>query len=119
MQKAGFLTTRLKFVCLIVLLLLNVPVNSYGHIGTVASGFVELLNNVEMNDTSSPAINNRTSKQLRLNCKGTPTYHLSCVLAVNQYTTAKSVRTLQPINFSKSQWAGGRGSQFKTAIIPN
>ena len=37
------------------LLLLNVPVKSYGHVGTVTSDFVGHLPNIEMNDTSSPA----------------------------------------------------------------
>ena len=36
-------------------LLLNLPVNSYGHVGTVFSNFVGLLPNIEMNDTQSPA----------------------------------------------------------------
>ena len=39
-----------------VLMLLNIPVNSYGHVGMVASDFVGLLPDIEMNDTSSPAI---------------------------------------------------------------
>ena len=44
-----------------ILMLLNVQVNSYGHVGTctVASVFVELLLEIEMNDTSSPAIHLR------------------------------------------------------------
>ena len=60
-----------------VLLLLNIPVNSYGHVGTVTSNFVGLLPNMEMNDTSSPAIKQRPSKQLRLIYRDGPTLILS------------------------------------------
>ena len=55
MQKAGFLMTRLKYKTPItlrdwhhILLLFNVPVNSYGNVGTVTSDFVELLPDIEM-----------------------------------------------------------------------
>ena len=37
-------------------LLLNIPVHSYGHVGMVTSNFVGLLLDTEMNDTLSPAI---------------------------------------------------------------
>ena len=40
-------------------LLLNVPVHSYGHVETVSSNFVGLLLDTEMNDTLSPAIKHR------------------------------------------------------------
>ena len=43
----------LKILC--VLMLLNISVNSYGHAGTVASDFVGLLPDSEMDDTSSLA----------------------------------------------------------------
>ena len=39
-----------------VLMLLNIPVNSNDHVWTVASDFVEIQPDVEMNDISSPAI---------------------------------------------------------------
>ena len=51
-----------QFVCLFVvcllacLLLLNVPVKSYGHVGTVTSDFVGLLPNIEMNDSRGTQI---------------------------------------------------------------
>ena len=38
-----------------VFLLLNIPVNIYGHVGTVSSDFVRLLPDIEMNETPSPA----------------------------------------------------------------
>ena len=44
---------------LFVLLLLNIKVNSYGHVGTVTSAFVGLLTDIELNDTQSPAIKYR------------------------------------------------------------
>ena len=47
-----------------VLLLLNVPINRYGHVGTIASYFMGLLPDIEMNDTPIPAINHCPSKQL-------------------------------------------------------
>ena len=34
-------------------MLLNIPVNNNGHVGKIASDFVRLLPNNEMNDTSS------------------------------------------------------------------
>ena len=37
-------------------MLLNIPVNSNDHVWMVASGFVGLQPDVEMNDISSPAI---------------------------------------------------------------
>ena len=42
----------------VVLLLLNVQVNSYDHVETVVSGIVRLLHvpDIEMSDTRSPAI---------------------------------------------------------------
>ena len=43
-----------------VLMLLKVPVNSYGHVGTVAYDFDN-----EMNDTPSPAVQHPQSKQPR------------------------------------------------------
>ena len=49
--------------CLFVLFLLNIPVNSYGHVGLVTSDFVGLLPDIGMNDTSSPA-NKHCPKQL-------------------------------------------------------
>ena len=52
--------------CLFVFMLLNVPVNSYGHVGTVAFDFVGLLPDIEMNFTPSPAILPHPSKQLWL-----------------------------------------------------
>ena len=39
---------------LFVVLLLNVPVNIYGHVGTVISEFVGLLPDIEMNNSKSP-----------------------------------------------------------------
>ena len=62
--------TSFNFVLIcFVLILLNFPVNSYNHVGTVASDFVGLLPNIEMNDTTSPAIKHRSSKQLWLICR--------------------------------------------------
>ena len=46
---------KLPEVCLFVLLLLNVPVNSK-HVGTITSDFVGRLYDIEMNGTTSPAI---------------------------------------------------------------
>ena len=57
------------FICL-VLLLLNIPVNSCGHVRMVTSDSVGLLPNIEMNDTSSPAIKHHPGKQLRHICMG-------------------------------------------------
>ena len=49
--------------------LLNTPVNSCGDVGMVTSDFVGLLPDIEMNDTSSPAIKHRPGKQLRFICR--------------------------------------------------
>ena len=61
-----------------VLLLLNVPVNGYGHVGMAISDFVGLLPDIKMTDTSSPAFKLRPSKLLSLICRGSLTYHLFC-----------------------------------------
>ena len=45
-----------------LLLLLNVPVNSYGHVGVVISNFVGPVPGIEMNDTQSSEIKHRPSK---------------------------------------------------------
>ena len=58
---------------LFVLMLLNVAVNSYGHVGTVASDFVGLQPDIEMNDTTSPAIQYRPGTQVRLIWRDSPT----------------------------------------------
>ena len=56
-----------------VLMLHNVPVNSYGYVGSVAYNFMGLLPYIEMYDTPSPAIQYLPSKQLRLICRDGPT----------------------------------------------
>ena len=56
-----------------VLISLQVPVNSYGHVVMVASNFVELIPDIGMNDTSSPAIQHCLSKQLWFICRDSPT----------------------------------------------
>ena len=55
-----------SWICLFILLLLNVPVNSYCHVGTVTSDFVGLLPDFEMNDTHRPAMKHRSSKRIKL-----------------------------------------------------
>ena len=63
--------------CCFVLLLLNIPVNSYGHVKMVTPHFTDLLPNIEMTDTPYPAIKHSSSKRLQCICRGSPTYHLS------------------------------------------
>ena len=47
-------------------ILFNVPVNCHGHVETATSDFVGLIPDIEMDDTSSSAINkHRPGKQLR------------------------------------------------------
>ena len=65
------------FVCLFILLLLNVPVNSYCHVGTVTSDFVGLLPDFEMIDTPRPSMKLRSSKQIMLIGRGGPTYRFN------------------------------------------
>ena len=43
-------SARIEQLSRFVLLLLKVPVNSYGHVETVTSDFVSLLPDIEMND---------------------------------------------------------------------
>ena len=72
-------------------MLLNVPVNNYGHVGTTTSYLVGLLPDIEMNNTSSPAIKHRPSKQQRLIYRGGPTYNL-CILDRIGFLSLRKVR---------------------------
>ena len=45
-------------------MLLDGQVNSYGHVGTVASDFVGLVHDIGINDTLIPTIQYRPSKHL-------------------------------------------------------
>ena len=74
-EQASYIGTTKVFDCF-VSLLLNVLVNSYGHVGKVTFDTVELLTGIEMNDTSSLAIKHCPCKQLWLIRDG-PTCHLS------------------------------------------
>ena len=58
---------------LFVLIMFNVPVNSFFHDGTGTFHFGGLLPDIEMNETPSPAIKHRPSKQPRLICRDGPT----------------------------------------------
>ena len=58
----NYLSYQYCLLIVFVLLLLNVTVNSCGHVGMAISDFVELLPKIEMYETSSPAIvNQRTN----------------------------------------------------------
>ena len=55
-EKDGRFDPSVKIKNILVLLLLDILVNSYGRVGRVDSGFVGLIPAIEMNDTSSPAL---------------------------------------------------------------
>ena len=69
--------SKIRLNLFVFILHFNVPVNNFGHVGTVTSDFVGLLLYIEINGITSPAIKNRTSKQLMLICKAVrhTTYH--------------------------------------------
>ena len=54
---------RSSSFCLVVLMLFNVPVSSYGHVIMVASDFEGLQLDSDMNGTNRPAIQHHPSKQ--------------------------------------------------------
>ena len=66
----SFMYSTQFFVCF-VMLLLNVSVNSYGHVGMVAFDFMGLLLDIEMNNTQRPAIQH--CPKLRFICRDGPT----------------------------------------------
>ena len=70
-------------------MLLNVPVNSYGHVEAVASDFLGLVPDTETNDTSSPAIQHHPSKQLWLICSDNITTMSDSLRSPRRLTTTQ------------------------------
>ena len=93
----------------IVLMFLNIPVNSYGHAGTVTSYFVGLLPYIEMNETSSPAIQHQPSIQLRLTCRNSPTEPL--FLGRPQSVSSLALRHLTTRQFFQARMGVGQQSE--------